>query len=140
MTEWQVVGVIVALIGLVASIVTPMLRLNSTIATLTAAVKENSKALERHEIHSREAHKRLHGRIDEVEDKVDDQESRLTALEAKTEKSAVVLKNISPSILSVWRYKLLTFVSSRFSRFTCFKNIPDNIPSGLLRVTKGIFY
>lgn len=83
MTEWQVVGVIVALIGLVASIITPMLRLNSTIATLTAAVKENSKALERHEIHSREAHKRLHGRIDEVEDKVDDHESRITVLEAK---------------------------------------------------------
>ena len=60
-----------------------MLRLNSTIATLTAAVKENSKALERHEIHSREAHKRLHGRIDEVEDKVDDHESRITVLEAK---------------------------------------------------------
>ena len=79
MTEWQVVGVIVALIGLVASIVTPMLRLNS----LTAAVKENSKALERHEIHSREAHKRLHGRIDEVEDKVDDHESRITVLETK---------------------------------------------------------
>ncbi len=44
MTEWQVVGVIVALIGLVASIVTPMHRINSTIAPLTAAVKENSKA------------------------------------------------------------------------------------------------
>ena len=83
MTEWQVVGVIVALIGLVASIVTPMLRLNSTIATLTAAVKENSKALERHEIHRREAHTRLHGRIDEVEDKVDDHESRITVLETK---------------------------------------------------------
>ena len=83
MTEWQVVGVIVALIGLVASLVTPMLRLNSTIATLTAAVKDNSNASARHEKHPREPHTRLHGRIDEVEDKVDDHESRITVLEAK---------------------------------------------------------
>lgn len=85
MTEWQVVGVVVALIGLVTALVTPMLKLNTSITTLTVVVKENSKALESHKLHSREAHARLHVRIDEVEDKVEGHEARITKLETKSE-------------------------------------------------------
>lgn len=85
MTEWQVVGVVVALIGLVTALVTPMLKLNTSITTLTVVVEKNSQALERHEKHSREAHARLHARVDEVEEKVDGHEARITKLETKSE-------------------------------------------------------
>ena len=85
MTEWQVVGVALTLIGLVAALVTPMLKLNTSITTLTVVVKENSKALENHKLHSREVHARINSRIDEVEDKVDEHDRRITKLETKDE-------------------------------------------------------
>lgn len=38
MTEWQVVGVIIALVGLVSGVVAPIVKLNTTIIKLTTIV------------------------------------------------------------------------------------------------------
>ena len=83
MTEWSVVGVIVVLVGLVASIVKPMLTLNTTLTTLTSQVQQLVKSFSAFEEKSRRSHDKLHGRIDAVEDKVDNHESRIIKLETK---------------------------------------------------------
>ena len=45
MTEWGVVGVLAALAGLAATLVTPMLKLNSTMTRLVVLVEELSDKL-----------------------------------------------------------------------------------------------
>lgn len=83
MTEWAVVGVIVVLVGLVASIVKPMLILNTTITTLTSQVQQLAESRSAFEEKSRRSHDKLHGRIDEADDRLDDHERRITKLETK---------------------------------------------------------
>ena len=45
MTEWGVVGVLAALAGLAATLVTPMLKLNTTMTRLVVLVEELSDKL-----------------------------------------------------------------------------------------------
>lgn len=82
MTEWQVVGVIVVLVGLVASIVTPMLKF---IKQNTEAVTKLGSSVDRLDANlcdlasnNREAHKQLFERTD-------NHERRITVLETKEE-------------------------------------------------------
>ena len=83
MTEWAVVGDIVVLVGLVASIVKPMLQLNTTLTTLTSQVQQLVKSFSEFVDKSRRSHDKLHSRIDEADDKLNDHERRITKLETK---------------------------------------------------------
>ena len=90
MTEWEVVGVLVVLVGLAGSIMAPMLKLNGTIARLSTLIdgalkdmnelKETDAAIRKH---AAESHQRLHGRINENEDKLQNHEVRICTLEQK---------------------------------------------------------
>ena len=82
MTEWQVVGVIVVLVGLVTSIVAPMLKF---IKENTQAVTKLSSSVDRLDANlgdlasnNREAHKQLFERTES-------HERRITVLETKEE-------------------------------------------------------
>ena len=72
--EWIVVGVIVTLIGLVTAIVTPMLKLNTSITTLTTKMAQLIAIQEKNE-------KKHEGYDNELED----HEIRISILEKKEE-------------------------------------------------------
>lgn len=81
MTEWAVVGVIVVLVGLVASVVTPMLRLNTTIVKLTVQLEHLDKLFKDALDQNARAHERIWSKTDEQDKRLDDHERRIVHLE-----------------------------------------------------------
>lgn len=67
MTEWTVVGVLIALCGLLATVVKPMLTLNTAITRLTARLDALSGELQELTDHNRQSHDRLWERVTELE-------------------------------------------------------------------------
>lgn len=86
MTEWQVVGVIIALVGLVGAIVAPLLRLNSAITKLTLTVDRLVKDMDEQHRRSHDAHAKLWNHQNEQDEKLVDHEIRITKLEHKQER------------------------------------------------------
>ena len=82
------VGVIVTLIGLGATILTPLLKLNTAITRLSAATDALSKELERQDKKAEERNGRLWEHEHAQDDQLDDHEKRLTVLEVQNEKQA----------------------------------------------------
>lgn len=74
--EWAVVGVLITLIGLVTAIVTPMIKLNTSITTLTTKMSQLVEIQEKNE-------KKHEGYDTELED----HEIRITVLEGKSKGS-----------------------------------------------------
>ena len=70
MTEWGVVGVLAALAGLAATLVTPMLKLNTTMTRLVVLVEELSDKLAAMEREAAAVRGEVHA-----------QETRITVLE-----------------------------------------------------------
>lgn len=66
MGEWQVVLVIISLVGFVIGVVTPLIKLNSTITELNVTLKNTNKI------------------VACIDEKVDDHEHRITILESRT--------------------------------------------------------
>lgn len=90
MTEYQVIGVIVTLVGLGVAIITPIIKLNTNIVKLTDAVNALREAHDKMDKTNTEEHKRLHERInhrkkenEELDDRVSDHENRISILEHK---------------------------------------------------------
>nr|DAG37725.1 MAG TPA: protein of unknown function (DUF948) [Caudoviricetes sp.] len=86
MTEWQVVGVIIALVGLVGAIVAPLIRLNSTITKLTLMVDQLVKDMDEQHRRSHDAHTKLWDHQNEQDEKLVNHEIRITKLENRKEK------------------------------------------------------
>lgn len=91
MTEWQVVGIIVVLVGLVSSIIAPIIKLNGTITRLSMMIEQSIKRMDALEKtageiqqHSVESHRRIHDRIDRNEERLHDHDKRITSLEERT--------------------------------------------------------
>lgn len=91
--EWTVVGVISALIALIAAVTAPMLKLNGTITKLSTIIEHALQRLDKLEkqdekfmAEEKESHRKLHGRINNVENMVNDHEKRIFAIEIKGEK------------------------------------------------------
>lgn len=57
MNEWQVVGVIMALVGLASAIVAPIIKLNTSITKLTVLLDGLKSNQDSYEQRNREAHK-----------------------------------------------------------------------------------
>lgn len=90
MTEWTVVSVIIAVVGLFFTVGKPIITLNSNIVKLNFTVEALSKeqgvqkaALEKQAEHDREAHKRLWDKNDEQDEKLTDHEARIGKLEGR---------------------------------------------------------
>ena len=81
--EWQVVGVIVVLVGLVGSIIGPVIKLNSSITRLTVTMERLVKDVDVIKENSHDAHQRLWEKNDEQDKIINDHESRITSLEKK---------------------------------------------------------
>ena len=70
--EWAVVGVIITLIGLVTAIITPMIKLNTSITTLTSKMSQLVEIQQKNE-----------KKHDGYETELEDHEIRITVLEEK---------------------------------------------------------
>lgn len=86
--EWTTVTVIIAIVGLIATVTTPMIKLNSNITRLTvildninAELEEQKKALSAQKAESRESHRRLWAHNDEQDNTLNDHETRIRVLE-----------------------------------------------------------
>lgn len=86
--EWQVVGVIIALVGLVGAIAGPIVKLNTNITRLTITLQNVEERMERQEESGHEARKRLWDKNEEQDKslaehgrELSDHEGRITRLE-----------------------------------------------------------
>lgn len=70
--SWTVVIALGTIIGLFFTVGKPIINLNSTITELITRLKRMERDLDEFKIHNHDAHKKLHERIDEVEDDVND--------------------------------------------------------------------
>ena len=90
MTEWTVFGVIAALATFTIAIVTPIIKLNGTITKLSVILENVLQRIEKLESQDdvfkkerKEAHEKIHNRIDSVEEEVNDHEKRIFAIERR---------------------------------------------------------
>lgn len=83
MNEWGVVGVLIALVGFVFTLVKPVVVLNTTITELTQIVKRLQSDVEELTTRNSSAHARLFDRIEKDEKDIANHETRLTILEKK---------------------------------------------------------
>ena len=81
MTEWGVVGVIAALVGLFVTVVKPLLTLNTSIVRLTERMECLSVELSELTIRNTEKHKRIWDRVGEQAELLADHEKRIDHLE-----------------------------------------------------------
>ena len=81
MTEWGVVGVIVVLLGLIVSVVKPLISLNAVLTRLTDAIKVLEKELSALSEKNGEAHNKLWIREREQDEILRDHEFRLLKIE-----------------------------------------------------------
>ena len=91
--EWTTVTVIIALVGLIVTVTTPLIKLNNNITRLTvildgikAELEEQKKALSAQKAESRESHRRLWAHNDEQDNTLNDHETRIRVLEQKNTK------------------------------------------------------
>ena len=85
MSEWGVVGVIIALVGLGAAIIKPILSLNTSIVKLTAAVENLQEDLRESTTKNSKAHERLWDHNEKQDKTLDDHEKRIVCLEHREE-------------------------------------------------------
>ncbi|MBP5729552.1 MAG: hypothetical protein J6Y48_20995 [Clostridia bacterium] len=81
--EWTVVVVLVALVGLVISVLTPAIKLNTSVTRLSTLVDSLNNKLSTMENNNSEAHRRLWSELDEHKSALGNHETRITVLESK---------------------------------------------------------
>lgn len=83
LTEWGVVGVIIALVGLGATVVKPLLALNTSIVKLTTRIDQMTDSLDEISTKNEKSHDRIWRHNDEQDATLDDHEHRITVLEER---------------------------------------------------------
>ena len=81
--EWTTVTVIIALVGLGAAVIKPIVSLTQSITRLTVVVERLERELDEQSEHSRESHKRLWDHNEEQDNRLDDHERRIHDMEHK---------------------------------------------------------
>lgn len=83
MTEWGVVVVIIALVGLVGTLLRPVISLNTAITRLTTLLEGLSDDMEQLTKKNSDNHQRLWEHNNKQDIKIQDHESRIVKLEIK---------------------------------------------------------
>lgn len=81
--EWTIVTVIIALVGLGAAVIRPIASLTGSITKLTVVVERLEKELTHLGDSNHESHKRLWDHNTEQDERIEDHERRIGALEHK---------------------------------------------------------
>lgn len=83
MTEWGVVGVLIALAGFIVTVAKPIISLTKSITELTVVVRELKTDMESQKAKADDAHKALWLKETEHEKMLADHETRIGILEGK---------------------------------------------------------
>ena len=89
MTEWGVVGVLIALVGFGVTVVKPLLALNSSIVRLTSRLDQMTDNLSEISERNTKSHDRLWKKNEEQDATLDDREHRITVLETHKERGVM---------------------------------------------------
>ena len=81
MQEWDVVGVIAALVALFAAFVTPMIKLNTTITKLNSSIDALGDKMNDINCENKKQHDNLFGITREHGETLNDHETRITLIE-----------------------------------------------------------
>ena len=81
MTEWGVVGVVIALVGLFVTVVKPLLTLNTSIVRLTERMEHISTELNELTARNTDNHRRIWDRVEGHTEKLTEHEKRIDHLE-----------------------------------------------------------
>lgn len=82
--EWEIVGVIVVLIGLLGAIISPILKLNTSITKLTVVVDRLAKDTCSLTDDNKKAHDKLWGKNDEQDETLNRHETEIIVLKERT--------------------------------------------------------
>ena len=85
MSEWEVVGVLVVLIGLITAICKPVIQLTRAITKLTDAVDELERRIDRELSDNHSTHDRLYQRDLEQTKRFNELERRIVCIEKRGE-------------------------------------------------------
>lgn len=90
--EWQTVTVIIALVGLVAAVAGPMIKLNGTLTKLSVILEHALARLDKLEkedlalqLRMKESHSKIHGRIDRQDELLHEHDKRIHTLEERVD-------------------------------------------------------
>lgn len=81
MSEWEVMGVLIAVVGFLATLIKPIVKLTSSVTKLTTVVERLSEDTEEQKNRSAEVHSRLWAHNDAQDERLNDHETRITLLE-----------------------------------------------------------
>ena len=81
MTEWGVVGVIIALAGLIATVVNPVIQLTKAVTTLTVTVKELQQDFKEEREQGKRSHEKLWDKNSKQDEILQNHEGRISKLE-----------------------------------------------------------
>lgn len=81
MTEWGVVGVIIALAGLIATVVNPVIQLTKSVTTLAVTVNELQQDHKDEKAQGKESHQKLWDKNAQQDDILRNHEGRISKLE-----------------------------------------------------------
>ena len=81
MTEWGVVGVVIALVGLMATVIKPAISLTQAATKLTVMVGELRRELDEHSSQSRGSHQKLWDKNNKQDEIIQNHEVRIARLE-----------------------------------------------------------
>lgn len=84
MTEWGVFGVIVALVGFAAAIVTPIIKLNTNITRLTVTIENILREQESAKSANGKSHDRIWKELEEHGGQLGEHENRITKIEERS--------------------------------------------------------
>lgn len=80
---WEIFLGIVALVGFIITLMTPLMKLTKTMAELNGNVKALSSSLEALNIKNTESHRRMWDHNEKQDDTLDNHETRITKIETK---------------------------------------------------------
>lgn len=93
MTEWNIVTVVVVIVGLIGTVAAPLVKntramtqLSSEIKNLIYRIEQNEKETDELKVKASSRHKQIFERLDEQGEKINNHEGRISALEHKEEK------------------------------------------------------
>lgn len=85
MREWDVVGVVAALIALFSTMVAPIVKLTRAITKLTTTMENMEKSVDELTTNNRSAHERIWTHAREQDEKLCDHETRIRVMEEERE-------------------------------------------------------
>ena len=83
--EWTTVTVLIAVVGLIATVLTPAIKLNTSVTKLATLVDSLNNKISTTESNNSEAHRRIWNELDGQKETLNQHETRITVLEKHCE-------------------------------------------------------